>query len=118
MKHLLKFVRIKFIPESFYLKSSAQILLLFSFLLVAPLTKASIVADSTTINPTKLFYFIFDNDATFKVDYYYTQGIGVVHYNPGFQKSVLNKLLLQPGSPYAEKFYGLAFKHDSFTPTN
>ncbi|QMU30758.1 lipid A deacylase LpxR family protein [Adhaeribacter radiodurans] len=118
MKQLLTSVRITFITGNIFLKSLSQILLLFSFLLVTPLTKASTVADSSSINPSKLFYFIFDNDATFKVDYYYTQGIGVVHYNPSFRKSLLNKVLLQPGSAYAEKFYGLAFKHDSFTPTN
>ncbi|WP_158267563.1 lipid A deacylase LpxR family protein [Adhaeribacter arboris] len=81
-------------------------------------TRASVAADSTTINSTRLFYFIFDNDATFKVDYYYTQGIGVVHYNPAFRKSPINKVLIQPSKSRSEQFYGLAYKYDSFTPTN
>lgn len=76
------------------------------------------VADSVKINPDRIFYFVFDNDATFKTDYYYTQGIGVVHYNPAFRKSPLVKLLPTSGQAGYEKFYGLAFHYDAFTPTN
>ncbi|MDQ3291948.1 MAG: lipid A deacylase LpxR family protein [Bacteroidota bacterium] len=118
MRHLLKFVRNRFIRVSFSLNSIQHLLLLFTFFFGSLVTKASATVDTASVNPTRLFYFTFDNDATFKVDYYYTQGLGVVHYNPVFKKSLLNKILLQPGIIRSEKFYGLAFKHDSFTPTN
>jgi hypothetical protein len=76
------------------------------------------LADSVSIDQNRFFYFIFDNDATFKTDYYYTQGIGVVHYNPVFRKSPVTKLLFTPNSNQAEKFFGLAYTYDAFTPTN
>ncbi len=76
------------------------------------------LADSVTINQSRFFYFIFDNDATFKTDYYYTQGIGVVHYNPVFRKSPVTRLLFTPDQGEVEKFYGLAYTYDAFTPTN
>lgn len=82
------------------------------------LAEARLVGDSTAVNPAKFFYFIFDNDATFKTDYYYTQGIGVVHYHPIFQRSPLVKIMPVPGGAAAERFYGLAYKYDAFTPTN
>ena len=88
------------------------------FLLLPLLSAARPAADSVAVSPDKFFYFIFDNDATFKTDYYYTQGIGIVHYNPVFRKSPLAKILLQPGGVTAERFYGLAYKYDAFTPTN
>ncbi|WP_158546080.1 lipid A deacylase LpxR family protein [Adhaeribacter pallidiroseus] len=92
--------------------------LFFCFLQVSLPAFAQYSADSVFVNQDKLFYFIFDNDATFKVDYYYTQGIGVIHFNPVFQKSIINKILLTSKNTGAEKFYGLAYKYDGFTPTN
>ena len=89
------------------------------FTLLFPIaSKAGQLTDSVKINQDKIFYFIFDNDATFRVDYYYTQGLGATHYNPVFRKSVVNKVLMKVASKNAESFYGLAYKYDGFTPTN
>lgn len=122
MQHFFKILRFRqllnFIFKNFSLKVPKFLFLLLIFLSSVTWAQADSAADSTTVNPDKLFYFIFDNDATFKVDYYYTQGIGVMHYNPVFRKSPINKILFFSKNKAAEQFYGLNYKYDSFTPTN
>jgi lipid A 3-O-deacylase len=73
--------------------------------------------DSTAaqVSPDKLLTGTFANDATFRTDYYFTQGISANLVLPAFQKSPLNKLLLRPGG-YQTSYHGLRVVYEGFTP--
>ncbi|QNF34154.1 lipid A deacylase LpxR family protein [Adhaeribacter swui] len=122
MQHFFKILRfwqlLNLVSKKVSLKFNYFLFLFSFFLCSVTWAQTGAAADSANVNPDKLFYFIFDNDATFKVDYYYTQGIGVMHYNPVFRKSPINKILIFSKNKAAEQFYGLNYKYDSFTPTN
>jgi lipid A 3-O-deacylase len=73
--------------------------------------------DSTAaqVSPDKLLTGTFANDATFRTDYYFTQGISANLVLPAFRKSPLNKLLLRPDG-YQTSYHGIRVVYEGFTP--
>jgi hypothetical protein len=67
------------------------------------------------VSPDKLLTGTFANDATFRTDYYFTQGISANLVLPAFAKSPFNKLLLLPVG-YATRYHGIRLVYDGFTP--
>lgn len=67
------------------------------------------------VSPDKLLTGTFANDATFRTDYYFTQGISANLVLPVFHKSPLNKLLLRPGA-YPTSYHGIRLVYEGFTP--
>lgn len=72
------------------------------------------VSDST-VSTDKILAGTFANDATFRTDYYYTQGLSVNLVHPGLQHSPVNKILLRAGAG-ATHYYGVQVRYDGFTP--
>ncbi|MGV3502266.1 MAG: lipid A-modifier LpxR family protein [Adhaeribacter sp.] len=72
-------------------------------------------ADSLAVSPDKLLSGTFANDAPFRTDYYFTQGISANLVLPAFRRSPLNKLLLRPGG-YTASYHGIHLVLDCFTP--
>jgi hypothetical protein len=72
-------------------------------------------ATATTVSPDKLLAGTFDNDATFRTDYYFTQGLSANLVLPAFRHSPLNKILLRPAG-YATSYHGIRLVYEGFTP--
>lgn len=74
-------------------------------------------ADSLAVqvSPDKLLMGTFDNDATFRTDYYYTQGLTANLVLPVFRKSPVNKLLWNPRG-FTTSYHGIRLVYDGFTP--
>lgn len=82
----------------------------------SPLPAQTLPGSSTTaVSPDKLLTGTFANDATFRTDYYFTQGISANLVLPAFEKSPLNKLLLRPGA-YPASYHGMRLVYEGFTP--
>jgi hypothetical protein len=96
-----------------------QVFRLFFLLAVyrAPHLAAQNRPDRTTtvVSSDKMLAGIFDNDATFRTDYYFTQGLSANLVLPAFAKSPLNKLLLQPAA-YPASYHGIRLVYEGFTP--
>ncbi|MGV3639862.1 MAG: lipid A-modifier LpxR family protein [Adhaeribacter sp.] len=91
--------------------------LLLAFFLLWPAARlaAQNQADSLALSPDKLLYGTFANDATFRTDYYFTQGISASLVLPALRHSPFNKLLLQPRA-YTSSYHGIRLVYDGFTP--
>lgn len=72
-------------------------------------------SNAMAVSPDKLLTGTFANDATFRTDYYFTQGISANLVLPAFHKSPLNKLLLRAGT-YPVSYHGLRLVYEGFTP--
>ncbi len=92
-------------------KSIAGILLILS----CPQLLAAIPPDSMATCTDKILISTFSNDATFRTDYYFTQGITLNMVWPELQKSPLTKLTIKSRNP-AKRYYGVAVVYDGFTP--
>ena len=66
-------------------------------------------------SPDRLIQYTFANDAFFRTDYYFTQGMTLNLVLPGFAKSPVNKILL-PGPAGSRQHYGVKLYYDGFTP--
>ncbi|WP_165370581.1 lipid A deacylase LpxR family protein [Hymenobacter persicinus] len=66
-------------------------------------------------SPDRLIQYTFANDAFFRTDYYFTQGMSLNVVLPVFARSPVNKILL-PGPAGAVNRYGIKISYDGFTP--
>jgi len=87
--------------------------LLLLLILTAPAARAQ-APDSLT-SPDRLIQYTFANDAFFRTDYYFTQGMTLNVVLPVFAKSPVNKILLA-GPAGARQHYGIKLFYDGFTP--
>ena len=88
----------------------------FTFLfMVQPLQAAISTIPDSTASTDKILAGTFANDATFRTDYYFTQGLSVNLVHPGLQHSPVNKILFRSGSG-STRFYGIQVRYDGFTP--
>jgi lipid A 3-O-deacylase len=69
----------------------------------------------TQVSSDQLLSGTFANDATFRTDYYFTQGMTANLVLPALQQSPVNKLLLRPGA-YPSSYHGIRLVYDGFTP--
>lgn len=70
--------------------------------------------DSVT-SSDKLFSGTFANDATFRIDYYYTQGITANLILPAFRRSLVTRITLKPKT-YQQQHHGIKIWYEGFTP--
>ena len=77
-------------------------------------SKAAAPGDSTT-SSDRILAGTFANDATFRTDYYFTQGMSVNLVHPVLSKSPVNKLLLG-NKNNGLNYYGIKIRYDGFTP--
>lgn len=71
--------------------------------------------DSSTTSPDCLIAYTFANDAFFRTDYYFTQGMTLDVVLPVLAKSPVNKLLLG-GKMAGTRYHGVKLFYDGFTP--
>ena len=67
------------------------------------------------VSPDKILAGTFANDATFRTDYYFTQGISVNLVHPVFGKLPVNKIMLQSKASHTQ-YHGILVRYDGFTP--
>jgi lipid A 3-O-deacylase len=84
-------------------------------LLVLPVKAALTSVPDSTVSSDRIWAGTFANDATFRTDYYFTQGLSVNLVHPGLHKSPVNKILFRAGSG-STRYYGIQVRSDSFTP--
>lgn len=71
--------------------------------------------DSSSVSPDHIIAYSFANDAFFRTDYYFTQGMTLNVVLPVLAKSPVNKLLLG-GKMAAVRYHGVKLFYDGFTP--
>ncbi|GAB2459591.1 hypothetical protein GCM10011375_09510 [Hymenobacter qilianensis] len=71
--------------------------------------------DSSVVSPDHLIAYSFANDAFFRTDYYFTQGMSLNVVLPALAKSPVNKILLG-GKMAAVRYHGVKLFYDGFTP--
>ena len=80
------------------------------------------VADSTAVrrpiglSPERAVAYSLANDAPFRTDYYFTQGMSLALVLPWFGRLPTRRLLLGTGLPEAQNQYGVRVRYDGFTP--
>ena len=75
---------------------------------------SNINADSI-VSSDKIFAGTFANDATFRTDYYFTQGLTANLVHPALQHSPVNKILFGLKES-TNRYYGIGIRYDGFTP--
>ncbi|MBC6608356.1 lipid A deacylase LpxR family protein [Hymenobacter sp. BT188] len=71
--------------------------------------------DSSVVSPDHIIVYSFANDAFFRTDYYFTQGMSLNVVLPVLAKSPINKILLG-GKMAAVHYHGVKLLYDGFTP--
>jgi len=90
--------------------------LLFVFCFLSfPYSLLAALPGDTVISADKILMGTFANDATFRTDYYFTQGISANLVHPGFRKLPVNKILLA-NKRRGLHYFGLKLSYDGFTP--
>lgn len=91
-------------------------LLLSGFLLAAARGRAQqMPPDSSVTSPDRIITYSFANDAFFRTDYYFTQGMSLDVVLPALASSPVNKVLLGGKLP-AVRYHGIRLVYDGFTP--
>lgn len=90
-------------------------ILLLAVLLPNILLASPTDSTRTVVSTDKILAGTFANDATFRTDYYFTQGMRVNLVHPVLQKSPVNKILLRPGMG-STRYHGFSIRYDGFTP--
>ncbi|MCB2409152.1 lipid A deacylase LpxR family protein [Hymenobacter lucidus] len=86
------------------------------FLLLQLLQLSSAAAQTAdSLSTDRLISYTFANDAFFRTDYYFTQGMTLNVVLPVFSKSPVNRLLL-PGPAGSVLHHGVKLFYDGFTP--
>ncbi|PJJ48440.1 lipid A deacylase LpxR family protein [Hymenobacter chitinivorans] len=88
-------------------------LLFLPLLLGLPAAAQSPAADS--VSTDRLLFYTFANDAFFRTDYYFTQGMTLNVVLPVLRKSPVNRILL-PARAGQVQHYGVKLFYDGFTP--
>ncbi|MGY2130859.1 lipid A deacylase LpxR family protein [Hymenobacter sp. HD11105] len=71
--------------------------------------------NSGSVSPDRIIAYSFANDAFFRTDYYFTQGMTLDVVLPQLAKSPVNKVLLG-GKMAAVHYHGVKLVYDGFTP--
>ncbi|WP_375438026.1 lipid A deacylase LpxR family protein [uncultured Hymenobacter sp.] len=71
--------------------------------------------DSSKTSPDRLVAYTFANDAFFRTDYYFTQGMTLLLVLPGLRRSPVN-WLLGPVPSGSTRYHGVKLHYDGFTP--
>ncbi|MBC8084502.1 MAG: lipid A deacylase LpxR family protein, partial [Hymenobacter sp.] len=71
--------------------------------------------DSSQTSPDRLVAYTFANDAVFRTDYYFTQGMTLLLVLPGLRHSPVNRLL-GPVPAGSTRYHGIRLHYDGFTP--
>ncbi|WP_338074397.1 lipid A deacylase LpxR family protein [Hymenobacter busanensis] len=71
--------------------------------------------DSAAVSPDRLIGYSFANDAYFRTDYYFTQGMTLNVVHPGLRHSPVNRVLLRPRAG-STSYFGVRLRYDGFTP--
>ncbi|GEO07066.1 hypothetical protein AAE02nite_47300 [Adhaeribacter aerolatus] len=82
--------------------------------MAGPVKAALINPPDSTRSNDRIVAGTFANDATFRTDYYYTQGLGINLVHPGLAASPVNNILLHPAG--GNRYHGLQIQFDTFTP--
>jgi lipid A 3-O-deacylase len=111
----LPYKRLRFKYFSTVLLLFIKTSLFLASILVAGPAKAALTnpADSTRSSDI-IVAGTFANDATFRTDYYYTQGLGINLVHPGLAAIPVNKILLRPAG--TTRYHGIQVQFDTFTP--
>ena len=72
--------------------------------------------DSTTASPERVVAYTIANDAPFRTDYYFTQGMSLMVLLPAFRRLPTRHLLFPAGVPGSLSHYGVRIRYDGFTP--
>jgi hypothetical protein len=73
------------------------------------------LSDTSSVSPDHIIAYTFANDAFFRTDYYFTQGMTLDVVLPLLAKSPVNKILLG-GKLKAVRYHGVKLVYDGFTP--
>jgi len=84
-------------------------------LFFTPISLLAAISGDTINSSDKILAGTFANDATFRTDYYFTQGISANLVHPDLRKSPVNKILLG-NKKRGLHYYGLKVAYDGFTP--
>ncbi|HEX8426191.1 lipid A deacylase LpxR family protein [Hymenobacter sp.] len=87
-------------------------LLLFNFVAMPARAQRP---DSSTTSSDRLVAYSFANDAFFRTDYYFTQGMTLLLVLPGLQHSPVNRVL-GPVPVGSTRYHGIKLHYDGFTP--
>ncbi|UOG74731.1 lipid A deacylase LpxR family protein [Hymenobacter tibetensis] len=71
--------------------------------------------DSSQTSPDRLVAYTFANDAFFRTDYYFTQGMTLLVVLPGLGHSPVNRIL-GPVPVSSTRYHGIKLHYDGFTP--
>ncbi|WP_167856997.1 lipid A deacylase LpxR family protein [Hymenobacter aquaticus] len=85
------------------------------FLLLSLLQSRATAQTADSLSPDRLLFYTFANDAFFRTDYYFTQGMTLNLVLPVFGRSPVNKVLL-PGPAGSVRHHGVKLFYDGFTP--
>jgi lipid A 3-O-deacylase len=86
------------------------------FLLLYPAAaQAQRLDSSSRTSPDQLVAYSFANDAFFRTDYYFTQGMTLLLVLPGLQHSPVNRIL-GPVPAGSTRYHGIRLHYDGFTP--
>lgn len=98
-------------PFSFLFRPFCLVLAIFMFL------NSDVAAQSidSVTSSDRIFSGTFANDATFRIDYYYTQGITANLILPAFRWSPVTRITLRPKS-YQQQHHGIKIWYEGFTP--
>ncbi|WP_133271234.1 lipid A deacylase LpxR family protein [Hymenobacter radiodurans] len=89
--------------------------LLLIFILIETGRAQKMPPDSSVVSSDHIIAYSFANDAFFRTDYYFTQGMTLNVVLPVLAKSPVNKILLG-GKMAAVRYYGVKVFYDGFTP--
>ncbi len=72
--------------------------------------------DSAIVDSERVVAYSFANDAAFRTDYYFTQGMSLTVVLPGFSRLPTRRLLLAEGAAGTHSQYGVRMRYDGYTP--
>lgn len=85
------------------------------FLLFGTTTAQAQRPDSSQTSPDRIVAYTFANDAFFRTDYYFTQGMTLLVVLPGLRHSPVNRIL-GPVPAGSTRYHGIELHYDGFTP--
>lgn len=89
---------------------------LLALLLLGNLAWAAPPPDSAAVSSERVVAYTFANDAAFRTDYYFTQGMSLTVVLPGLRQLPTRHLLLCGDPPGSLSHYGVRVRYDGFTP--
>ncbi|MBC7446884.1 MAG: lipid A deacylase LpxR family protein [Hymenobacteraceae bacterium] len=81
-----------------------------------PEARPLVPPDSATVGSERVVAYSFANDAAFRTDYYFTQGMSLTVVLPAFRRLPTRHLLLSAEKPATRSQYGVQVRYDGYTP--